>query len=237
MKTARRILFYYFLTFGVAANLFIFGAIWDWPFLIDRYLMVTDTPAPAEAIICIAGGMTDDQLPTEEGWQRIYTSVQLYIDGYAPKIIFSGRGSARISEAEVYSEAARWLGCPAEAIVFDPHASSTNEHPERILGVTSLRLGRDSPLDIVTSPLHARRMSLCFKRSGFTRFRMVTRYLSKKVQPEVVRSEMRSRLEGFRPSGRRYDDPLNRLKWRSAYWLTALRELVAIGWYKVKGYA
>jgi len=52
-------------------------------------------------------------MPTEDGWQRIYTSVQVYLDGYAPKIVFSGGGTEKLTEAEVYAKAASWIGGPA----------------------------------------------------------------------------------------------------------------------------
>ena len=66
----------------------------------------------ARAIVCIAGGMSGQNLPLEDGWERVYTAVQLQADGFGPTIVFSGGGTAQISEAEVYAEAARWLGAP-----------------------------------------------------------------------------------------------------------------------------
>jgi hypothetical protein len=41
----------------------------------------------------------NDFLPTEDGWRRIYTLIQLYLDGYAPKIIVSGGGSKKVTVA------------------------------------------------------------------------------------------------------------------------------------------
>lgn len=59
------------------------------------------------ALLATAGAVTR---------QRIYTSVQLHADGFAPIVIFTGRGNAKVSEAEIYADAAEWLGLPGDAI-------------------------------------------------------------------------------------------------------------------------
>ena len=84
---------------------------------LERLVVESDVPQPARAIVCITGGIASHGLPTPEGWDRIYAAVQLLADGLAPAIVFSGGGAERVSEAEVYAEAARWLRCPPEAIV------------------------------------------------------------------------------------------------------------------------
>ena len=76
----------------------------------ERWLNVTSNPLPADAIVCIGGGTMTHDLPTADGWQRIHASVQLFADGYAPIVVFTGRGNARVSEAEIYADAAKWLG-------------------------------------------------------------------------------------------------------------------------------
>lgn len=98
-------------------------------------MIESDSPRPATAIVCVAGGTAGHGLPTPEGWDRIYTAVQLQADGLAPTIIFSGGGAENVSEAEVYAEAARWLGSPVEAFVLDPVPGSTAEHPINLLAL------------------------------------------------------------------------------------------------------
>jgi hypothetical protein len=44
-----------------------------------------------------------------------------------------------------------------------------------------------------------------------------------------------SRFVAHRPTGKRYDDVFNRLRWRSSYFFEALREVAAITVYKLKG--
>jgi len=58
---------------------------------------------------------------------------------------------------------------------------------------------------------------------------------ARSMGPAVARSLRRSGFDTYRPSGRRYDDPLNRLKWGLDRLLITIRELVAIGAYKLKG--
>jgi uncharacterized SAM-binding protein YcdF (DUF218 family) len=199
-------------------------------------LIKSEKPTHGEAIVCIAGGIAGNNLPTEQGWQRIYTAVQLHFDGYAPKIIFTGGGTEKITEAEVYAEVAEWFGCPEEAIIFDPNPSRTAEHPLNILKNEHLHIDKNSALNIVTSALHSRRTAMCFKKNGFTNFRMITYYSSKKPDPTIVRSLRTSRFEKFRPSKKKYDDVFTRLRRGTGHFFDALREVAAIVWYKLKGY-
>jgi uncharacterized SAM-binding protein YcdF (DUF218 family) len=209
-----------------------------WPIVFDRLLIRSEKPIEAEYIICLTGGVTKDFLPGEAGWQRIYTAVQLYLDNYAPKIIFSGGGAKEISEAEVYGEAAQWIGCPKEVIIYEPQAKDTSEHPGKILSISGLNISRESRLDIVTSNLHSRRTYLCFKKHGFTNFRIITHYSSMHpIDLSKVRTLKKTRFQEFQKNGRKSQDAINRFKERLDNFLTALREIVAIALYKMKGVA
>ncbi len=214
------------------------AAVWlilDWPILIDRYLVINQPPAPARAIVCIGGGIGSHELPLDAGWQRIYTAVQLHADGFAPVVIFSGGGGSRLSEAEVYAEAAGWLGLPRDAVALDPFTGSTAEHPANLLRVEGLGITRDTPLLVVTSPLHARRTELCFRKTGFTNFRMVTSWVARKAGPEVVRDRRASAVPAYHPNNKRYDHPLNRLRWGVDTVFMALNEWAALAVYKARG--
>lgn len=256
MKVFKKVIKVYLLVAGIAFNVFILWIIIDLPFYFDKLLIKSEKPIPGEAIVCLAGGITGNNIPIERGWQRIYTAVQLYFDGYAPKIIFSGGGIGTISEAEVYAEAAQWLGCPEEAIAFDPKPTSTAEHPLNILKNEKLSINTSSPLNIVTSSLHSTRVSMCFKKRGFTNFRLITSYSSKKLYPAIDvskkyssiidsskkplpvinRSLKKSRFKNFHASNKKYNDIFIRLKSKTSYFFEALREAAAIVWYKIKGY-
>jgi uncharacterized SAM-binding protein YcdF (DUF218 family) len=215
------------------------------PVMVDRFLIKNETPIKAQAIICIGGGLGGHNLPLEDGWMRVYTAVQLHHDGLAPVVVFSGGGAAKLSEAEVYSEAAQWLGLPASNVVLDPTPGGTNEHPGNLLKIPTLGVTKDSPLLIVTSPLHAMRVSLCFRKSGYTNFRMITSYVAKGPDPRlgkspdtrVIRELRTSSVDSYRPNGKSYDDPINRLRWGLNTLLSCARETIAIAVYKFRGYA
>ena len=214
------------------------------PVMVDRLLIKNEAPTQARAIVCVAGGIGAHNLPTEDGWMRVYTAVQLHHDRFAPVVVFSGGGTERVSEAEIYSETAQWLGLPASDVVLDPVPGGTNEHPQNLLRLSILGLTKQTPLLIVTSPLHAMRVSLCFRKAGYTNFRMVTSYvakgpdsrLGKPPDTRIIRDLRTSSVETYRPSGKSYDDPINRLKWGLNDLLSSAREAVAIAVYKFKGY-
>jgi len=222
---------------GVLSLALVVWLVAGWPLMVDRLFVINDDPLPARAIICVAGGFLGHNLPTEDGWMRVYTAVQLHHDQVAPVVVFSGGGAGNVSEAEVYAETAQWLGLPASGVALDPVPGGTNEHPQNVLKIAALGLTRDSPLVVVTSPLHAWRVSLCFKKAGFTNFRVVTSYLARGPDTRVVRDRRTSSFSTYQPNGKSYDDPLNRIRWGLNTLLSCAREAAAIAVYKVKGFA
>jgi uncharacterized SAM-binding protein YcdF (DUF218 family) len=231
-----KILRIYLIAAGVLLHLYLLWMWAGWPIFIDRLLIRSERPEPSDYIVCVGAGMGGNYLPTEPGWQRIYTAVQLYFDGLAPKIIFSGGGTEGITEAEVYAEVASWFGCPPEAVVYEPGANGTADHPANLLRIADPKILKTTRLLIVTTPLHSKRVALCFAKAGFSSFKMVTGYTASKVKDAAkVRELKTTRFAEYKPSGKRYDDVINRLKWRSDYFWTALRELGALLAYKLKG--
>jgi uncharacterized SAM-binding protein YcdF (DUF218 family) len=220
MKKFIRILFF---SGGALFFLIVFWFLASLPLGFDRFCIRSQAPVTSEYIVCVAGGITSGELPTEDGWQRIYTAVQLYFDGWGKKIIFTGGGSGKMSEAEVYAEAAGWLGMAQEDAILDS--------------------GLEKALNIVTTPLHSKRTALCFAKAGFTNMRLVVAYratgklpTSRPDSTTYIRSEKKSKVADFKPSDKVYNDVFMRMKVRSAYFFTALRELAALAAYKLKGY-
>ena len=234
VRKIRKVLKIYLIVVGILAHL---GLLWmglKGPLIFDRWLRVSQPPQKADAIVCLCGGIVGNNLPTQRGMQRIYTAVQLYADGWAPKVIFTGRGGSSLSEAEVYGEAACWLGLPEKAVVVEPFSESTAEHAENVLKLKEISIRKDTPLLIVTSAVHSRRASMCFRKDGFTRFRMVTGYrVHKKI--EVNRNLRESQVKEYKPSQKKYDDFFFRMYQKSSSFWMALREYAAIAWYWVKG--
>jgi uncharacterized SAM-binding protein YcdF (DUF218 family) len=235
MRKIKKIAKVYLILAGILAHIFIIWMGLGWPFFFDRWLIVSQTPMQAEAIVCLSGGIYSNHLPVERGYQRIYTAVQLYADGWAPQMIFSGGGSSDLSEGEIYAEVAGWLGLPQEDVLIDAFSGSTAEHPENILNLEGMEIHKDTPLLVVTSPLHSRRAHLCFRKAGFSNFRIITGYEAQIEDAEVVRSHRESEIKEYKPSGKKYDDFFIRMRRRSTQFWEAVREYAAIGWYKIKG--
>jgi uncharacterized SAM-binding protein YcdF (DUF218 family) len=198
-------------------------------------LKVSSVPVRADAIVCIGGGTTKHDLPTDDGWQRIYTSAELFADGYAPTVVFTGRGNSKVSEAEIYADAAQWLGVPAAAIRLDPLPSGTAQHPEALLASMGGAINRNSRLLLVTSALHSRRVQMTFQRHSFTNVTVVSDYSARTRLPGAG-PRGRSQLPAFVRDSKEYTDPLFRLARGSSRLFTVLREWAAIAVYRARGW-
>ena len=222
------------------------GLLWlaaDGPVWIDRWLDVTEPPLRAEAIVVLGGGTTGDNLPLPQGWERLSAAAGLFADGFAPVVIFSGGGTSRVSESEIYANAAAWLGIPRAAMVFEPKAQSTADHGHALRGMAlpgGSKIGPDTRLLVVTSTFHSRRALLAFARAGFTRVRVVSRYTSTPsaraangvpaaaAPPAGSPAALINTVPEHKPSGKKYDDVLFRLAYRAFDFFIALREVGAV---------
>ena len=236
MKKVLRIFRGFFAVVGILTVLFIAWMAAGLPIFIDRWLLKTEPPVEAEYIVCLTNGFAGNNIPTEAGWQRIYTAVQLHADGLGKKVVISGGGAGGVTEAEIYGEAAVWLGIPAEALAFDPKSASTVDHPRYLTDAVGAAITKDSVLNVVTSPHHSLRVWLCFRKAGYTNFRIVSRHTARKAGPEIVRSLRVSEFKEFRPSGKVYDDPILTSRRKMTNLMSALREWAGIVYYKIKGY-
>jgi uncharacterized SAM-binding protein YcdF (DUF218 family) len=144
MKKLKKIFKAYWIVAGVLAHVFVIWMAAGWPMGFDRWLVVNETPRRADYIVCLAGGTGGDNIPSEDGWHRIYSAVQLWFDGYAPKIVFTGGGTDRISESEIYAGFAKWFGCPEEALFYEPGAAGTGDHPMKLLEPGALGIRKDA---------------------------------------------------------------------------------------------
>lgn len=240
------------IAFGILFNLLLIWMILGLPYGFDQLLIISEKPIQADYIVCVSGGLTGAELPTDDGWQRIYTAIQLYLDGWAGKIIFTGGGSSRLSEAEGYAEAAGWLGMAPGDAILDPGPNRTSEHSRNILNLQGLAINTETRLNIVTTPLHSKRTMLCFKKAGFKNIRMVVAYkatgkrtvlredkevvVSRPNSQVYLRDERESRSADYKPSDKAYNDILFRMRGRADRLLSALREWAALAAYKLKGY-
>ena len=222
LRTGRR----FFTLIGIVVTAIILWLLAGWPIGIDGWLNASQPPEPAEVIVCLAAGTTTGNLPTDDGWRRIHTTVQLFLDGFAPRVVFSGGGSARVSEAEAYAAAGRWMGIPVDVIGLDVGPGSTAEHPASLLRGGHVR--KDARILLVTSPMHSRRTLAVFRKQGFTRVRIVTNWHTVAAAARIQGPPAASAHPGFVRSEKKYDDPLFRLRYRVQDLLIGLREVAAI---------
>ena len=117
-------------------------------------LAVEDPLAKADAIVAISG----DTGP------RVATAVDLWKQGYAGVLVFSG-GSldpASAPSAELMKRQAVRLGVPEEHIIVEPEAATTQQNARLVAQLMSEGGLRSAIL--VTSPYHQRRASMHFAR-------------------------------------------------------------------------
>lgn len=228
LKLLRR----FVLTVSVCTTLTVLWFVAGGPTGVDRWLDVTQPPVPADAIVVLGGGTNGANLPLPQGWDRLGTAAQLYRDGFAPIVIFSGGGTSTVSEAEIYANAGAWLGIPRSAMSFESKAQSTADHGRALLEVQLPNgrgaIARDTPLLVVTSTFHSRRALLSFHRAGFTRVRIVSTYSARSPAPPGTPAALTPTIQTHRPSGKQYNDILFRLAYRSFDLFIGLREVGAI---------
>lgn len=220
---AARLLRGYLLAAGAVATLVGAWLLSPLPLVVEEGLVVNDRPARADAIVCLSAGSVQG-MPSSSGWRRIGTAVRLHKEGFAPIVIFSGGiGTGGRSEAEIYAEAARAIGLPDGAARLEPLSETTWDHPARVVALEAVREkgGRDARLLVVTSPYHGRRTRAVFRKAGFTSVRVVTTWGVRTGQ-----NPARQRALEF---GQRGVDRLYRL-------ITAVREWVALAYYKARGW-
>lgn len=137
----------FFLIFGLVVSI-IAGAVFGASF----YLAPQDTPASADAIIVVSGGQTQT---------RAKRGIELYKQGLAPKIAFSGAAlDDGPSNAREMANLARRSGVPERDIIVDESARTTYQNAvntKQLLGPTTQKIL------LVTSPYHQRRTLLTFR--------------------------------------------------------------------------
>lgn len=124
------------------------AAVWGAAF----YLSPQSSLRPVDAVVVVSGGQTQS---------RAAKGIELYKNGLAPEIIFSGAALDNgPSNARAMKEQALAAGVPAQAIVTDEQAETTYENALN----TKQLLGHKRHIILVTSPYHQRRTYLTFNK-------------------------------------------------------------------------
>jgi uncharacterized SAM-binding protein YcdF (DUF218 family) len=123
---------------------------------IGHLLAVSDPLAPADAIVAISG---------DASGARVETAIALWKGRYAPLLVFSGASldPASAPSAELMKRQAIGAGVPADAIIVEGAAATTEENAARVAELMRAKGLRTAIL--VTSPYHQRRAALLFSRS------------------------------------------------------------------------
>jgi uncharacterized SAM-binding protein YcdF (DUF218 family) len=125
------------------------------PMLIAVYLSPQDTLSKTDLIVVISGGDTD---------ARISEGVELYLQKWAPKILFSGAAAeGDVSNALAMERIAISKGVPAKDILIEEKSKTTDENAE-----FSAKIIHDNgfkSIILVTSPYHQRRAYDSFREA------------------------------------------------------------------------
>jgi uncharacterized SAM-binding protein YcdF (DUF218 family) len=124
-------------------------------FGIGYFLSPQDQLTKVDAIVAISGGETG---------ARTAEAVQLYQDGWAPRIIFSGAAldPSGPSNARAMAKIAEAAGVPAAAILLDETSINTRGNAANVAAL--IRANGYRSIILVTSPYHQRRANIAFQR-------------------------------------------------------------------------
>ena len=82
-------------------------------------LRFADEPRPADVIVVLAGGIGESGEPGEAYQEKVSHGIELYRQGYAPRLIFSSGEGYLFREAQVMKALAVSLGVPEGAIILE----------------------------------------------------------------------------------------------------------------------
>lgn len=125
-------------------------------FSLGFYLSPQSKLSKVDAIVAVSGGDTA---------ARTAEAAQLYRDGYAPKVIFSGAAldPNSPSNAAAMAKIAEKAGVPIKAIELDEAAMDTKQNASGVSAIVE----RDklNSIILVTSPYHQRRVYTVFRQA------------------------------------------------------------------------
>lgn len=173
---------------GVALLLAALLALGVFTITAGHFLTAVDTYSQADAIVVLGGDGGD--------FFRVQQGVDLFNEGYAPVVVFSGGISLKdtglaCSSAQLSLEAAQELGLPDGAAIIADGAQSTYDEAMNLSRLTQQR--RWHSLIVVTDLFHTRRAARTFR----TLLPDTTIYLSAAHDPNVDASRWWQTEEGL----------------------------------------
>lgn len=169
---------------GAFAAVMIIGVCWVLLVLTIFLFGRRDEARPADAIVVLGAAQYDGR-PSPVLRARLDHAVQLYTEGTAPRVIFTGGVGVgdTVSEADVSRRYARRAGVPDSAMFMERVGLSSDESIAEVA-----RLMKDAGLQsavLVSDPFHMLRLRVLAMRHGFTAYSSPTRTSPISRDPEL----------------------------------------------------
>jgi uncharacterized SAM-binding protein YcdF (DUF218 family) len=151
-------------TVASAAAAFVVFALFYTPFIwsVAEPLRLEQPPHAADAIVVFAGGVGESGQAGGGYQERLKRAVDLYEQGFAPRIVISSGFIFSFKEAEVMRGIALDNGVPDSAIVLETQAANT--HQNVLFTNDILKRAGWRTILLVSSPYHMRRALLTWRK-------------------------------------------------------------------------
>jgi uncharacterized SAM-binding protein YcdF (DUF218 family) len=150
----------------LCVGLFLIFAFTPVPNLLYDWMAVPPRLGPAQAIVVLGSGVSEDGILDDESLRRAVQGIVLYRKGLGPKILFTGYTlPGGPAEAQVRGNLARQLGVPDEAVLVETRTRTTRE--EAALAARALQGEGIRRILLVTDAQHLVRARQLFARAGF----------------------------------------------------------------------
>jgi len=122
--------------------------------------------APLDVIVVLGGGIYDihalsQTFPGEVTTVRLVHAIRMYHAHNAKFLVCSGKGDAKITEAEQMAQMAEILGVPRERIRAEGRSRNTYEHA---IEFNKMFIDKDLSIGLVTSAYHLKRSEKEFRK-------------------------------------------------------------------------
>lgn len=139
--------------------------LWGLAFVVDRFGQ-RERAVPSDVVVVLGARVQPDGQPSPALRARIEKAVDLYRQGVAPRLLFSGGvGLHPPAEARVMKELAVRLGVPAEACLLEEQSHSTEQNAR--FSAEVLRALGARRVVVVSDPYHLLRARQYFRLQGF----------------------------------------------------------------------
>ncbi len=157
-SSRRKIIKFAFMALWIYFLLFYTPLIW----FLASPLKIVQPPKSADAIVVFAGGAGESGRPGQGHEERVQYAVQLYKEGFAPKIIFSSGYTLIYKEPILMEALAISQGVPKNAIILEEESISTYDNVRLVKNI--LDKEKWSEVLLISSPYHMRRVSMVMKK-------------------------------------------------------------------------